>query len=180
MSGNPKFTVLYEKLRGKTFELDKEVISIGRRDGVDICLKDASISGHHADLIRTERDGKVVYILRDNDSSNGTRVNNVPITEQELNNDDLILFGMVEVLYAGGGNSANTGFAQTTHTIDLTSIDSNMSTVPTVSSLNPFADAEQKKHDLITKLLIAGAVLLGLCGVAILVKVAFQMAANGA
>ena len=51
---------------------------------MDICIKDASVSGHHADLIKSERDGRVVYILRDNNSSNGTRINNIPITEQEL------------------------------------------------------------------------------------------------
>ena len=41
----PKFTVLFEKLRGTTFELNKETMSIGRRDGMDICIKDSSMSG---------------------------------------------------------------------------------------------------------------------------------------
>ena len=96
---NPKFTVLFEKLRGKTFEINRDAMSIGRRDSMDICIKDATLSGHHADIIRSERDGKIVYILRDNDSTNGTKVNNVPITEHELKNSDLILFGAVEVLF---------------------------------------------------------------------------------
>ena len=56
----PKFTVLFEKLRGQTFELNKETMSIGRRDGMDICIKDSSMSGHHADLICTVRDGKKI------------------------------------------------------------------------------------------------------------------------
>ena len=50
MSGSPKFTVLHEKHRGKTFDLDKDVITIGRRDEMDICIKDPSMSGHHATL----------------------------------------------------------------------------------------------------------------------------------
>lgn len=99
MADNPKLTVLYEKLRGKVFELNKDQMSIGRRDGNDIVIKDASLSGHHADILRVERDGKTVYILRDNDSTNGTRINNLPITEQELKNSDIILFGGVEVLF---------------------------------------------------------------------------------
>ena len=36
MADHPKLTVLYEKLRGKTFEIDKDQMSIGRRDGMDI------------------------------------------------------------------------------------------------------------------------------------------------
>ena len=164
MAKTPKFTVLHEQHRGKTFELEKEVISIGRRDGMDICIKDPSMSGHHADLIKTEReDGKIVYVLRDNNSSNGTRINNIPIEEQELNSSDLILFGMVEVLYDGDDDgSANNSFAPTTHTIDLSSIDSNMSTVPNVGSLNPFAEAEAKRHTLITRLFIAALIVMGL------------------
>ena len=102
---NPTFKVLYEKLRGKTFEINRDAMSIGRRDTMDICIKDSTLSGHHADIIRSERDGKTVYILRDNDSTNGTKVNNVPITEQELKNSDLILFGAVEVLFDGDDES---------------------------------------------------------------------------
>ena len=64
MAGTPKFTVLHEKFRGKTFTIDQETMSIGRREGVDIHLSDSSLSGHHADIIRAERDGKFVYILR--------------------------------------------------------------------------------------------------------------------
>ena len=50
MGNNPKFTVLFEQLRGKTFEIDRDVMSIGRKDENDICLKDGSISGRHAEL----------------------------------------------------------------------------------------------------------------------------------
>ena len=170
MAKTPKFTVLHEKHRGQTFELEKDVISIGRRDGMDICIKDSSMSGHHADLIKTELDdGKVVYILRDNNSSNGTRVNNIPIEEQELKASDLILFGMVEVLYDCEDDAAANNFAPSTHTIDLSSIDSNMSTVPNVGSLNPFAEAEAKRHTLINRLLIAAAAVLGLVVLAVIV-----------
>ena len=58
MADHPKLTVLFEKLRGKTFEIDKDQMSIGRRDGMDICIKDSSLSGHHADIIRAEQNGK--------------------------------------------------------------------------------------------------------------------------
>ena len=64
MPKTPRFTVLHEKFRGKTFDLEKDVISIGRKDTMDICIKDPSVSGHHADLIKSERDGRIVYTLR--------------------------------------------------------------------------------------------------------------------
>ena len=162
MSG-PKFTVLYEKLRGTTFELNRESMSIGRRDGMDICIKDSSMSGHHADIITAERDGKKVYVLRDNDSTNGTKINGVQITEQELKNSDVILFGSVEVLFDSGSSDeeSQTGvFAQTSVTLDLSALDGNMSSVPKFDSLNPLGDQEVKKN----KLVNLG--MIGLCALA--------------
>ena len=168
MAGTPKFTVLHEKFRGKTFTIDQETMSIGRREGVDIQISDSSLSGHHADIIRSERDGKVVYILRDNDSTNGTRINNIQITEQELKNNDLILFGGIEVLFDGDSDSSSSNaFSQNTHTIDLSSIDTSMSTVHNMSSLNPFAEKEAKKHSLLNKLMILIVALVAVGAIAI-------------
>ena len=162
---NPKFTVLFEKLRGKTFEINRDAMSIGRRDTMDICIKDSTLSGHHADIIRSERDGKTVYILRDNDSTNGTKVNNVPITEQELKNSDLILFGAVEVLFDGNTESEGATTYQPTVTLDL-SLSSGMTTAPTLSNLNPLAEQEEKKREMTHKIMVGVAALAGLAVVA--------------
>ena len=158
---NPKFKVLYEKLRGKTFEINRDAMSIGRRDSMDICIKDATLSGHHADIIRSERDGKIVYILRDNDSTNGTKVNNVPITEQELKNADIILFGAVEVLFDGDNESEGATTFQPTVTLDL-SLESSLSTAPSLSNLNPLAEQEEKKRERTHKIMVAVVVAAGL------------------
>jgi pSer/pThr/pTyr-binding forkhead associated (FHA) protein len=158
---NPKFKVLYEKLRGKTFEINRDAMSIGRRETMDICIKDSTLSGHHADIIRSQRDGKTVYILRDNDSTNGTKVNNVPITEQELKNSDLILFGAVEVLFDGDDESDGVTTFQPTVTLDL-SLDSGVSSAPTLANLNPLAEQEEKKRELSRKIMIAAVVAAGL------------------
>ena len=158
---NPKFKVLYEKLRGKTFEINRDAMSIGRRDTMDICIKDATLSGHHADIIRSQRDGKTVYILRDNDSTNGTKVNNVAITEQELKNSDLILFGAVEVLFDGDTESEGATTFQPTVTLDL-SLDSSLSTAPSLSNLNPLAEQEEKKRELTHRLMVIAATAAGI------------------
>lgn len=176
--GGPKFTVLYEKLRGTIFELDRETMSIGRRDGMDICIKDSSMSGHHADVILSERDGRKVYILRDNDSTNGTKINGVPVTEQELKNSDVILFGSVEVLFDSGANEDESGtgvYAQTSVTLDLSSLDGNMSSVPKFDSLNPIGDKEAKKHNLVSLGMIGLCALAGVGVIALIVFVATQI-----
>ena len=100
MENYPKFTILAEKLRGRTFEISKAEMSIGSHEDNDICIDDSSVSDHHADIFRREIDGRTVYVLRDNNSLNGTRVNNVMITgEQVLKNSDLVQFSDIEVLF---------------------------------------------------------------------------------
>ena len=177
--GNPKFTVLNEQMRGKVFEIDRETMSVGRRDGMDICIKDTTLSGHHADIIRsTNHDGKSVYILRDNDSTNGTRVNNVPLAgEQELKNADLILFGGVEVLFDAGesDDEAATTTFQPTVTLDLGGLDSNLTTAPSLANLNPLAAEEQKKHNVARMAIIAVLGIVGLALLAVIIVVLVKL-----
>ena len=169
MTKNPKLTVLYEKLRGKTFEIDKETMSIGRRDTADICLPDGSVSGHHADIYRVEQDGEIMYVLRDNDSTNKTRINSVEIQEQVLRNSDLITFGNVEVLFDGapGANADADDFMQITHTIDLSSVETNTATSQNLVNLNPMAEAEARKQAKIRQGLMLTYVLCAVSAVAV-------------
>ena len=176
MSNTPKLTVLFEKLRGKTFEIDKDVITIGRKDENDICLKDGSVSGHHADIFKVENeDGSVSYVLRDNGSSNGTRINSVLAEEQVLKNNDLIMFGSVEVLFdSNDGSNVSTStssISRLTHTIDLSSLDGLLSTTPSLTSLNPLALAEEKKKKMVHHILVGTAILLGLAAAGAVVMV---------
>ena len=164
MANNPKLTILFEKMRGLVFELDKEQLSVGRKEGMDICIKESSLSSHHCDFIRQE-DGS--YLLRDNESTNGTRVNNIPITEQILKNSDIIQLGSVEILYDSNDN-AQSGTISRTHTIDLNSTEMNLAGVRELSNLSPFAQAQrakQKKVNNLIKLLISIAGLLLAAGV---------------
>ncbi len=172
MAKNPKLTVLYEKLRGQSFEIDRETMSIGRRETADIRLVDGSVSGHHADIIRTDQDGEICYILRDNDSTNGTRVNNEPVTERLLCDSDLITFGNVEVLFDSGDNRSSG--SQFTHTIDLGNTELNTATTQTLSNFNPMAETEKKKNTVVSIAVIAIAALLGVGVLALAVKVLFN------
>lgn len=118
MEKYPKIAVLSENLRGRTFEISKAEMSIGSHKDNDICIDDSSVSDHHADIFRREVDGKTVYVLRDNNSLNGTRVNNVMTTgEQVLKNSDIIQFGDIEVLF--DINESNKSQVDDIRSIDL-------------------------------------------------------------
>ncbi len=179
MADNPKLKVLFEKMRGKTFELDKPEITVGRKEAMDICIKDPSLSGHHCTLIRTESGS---YILRDNNSTNGTRINNVPVvTEQELKNSDVIQLGGVEILYDNsteGGAGTTTGSSSSfgrTHTINLDSLETNMSTVRELINYSPFAKIEVKKQARTHQILLIFLILLGLGVVAFVAYLLYKV-----
>ncbi|MBQ4107501.1 MAG: FHA domain-containing protein [Lentisphaeria bacterium] len=157
MADHPKLMVLFEKLRGMSFELVEAQYTVGRKDSMDICIKDASLSGHHCDLIRLE-DGN--YMIRDNDSTNGTRVNNVITKEAKLKSSDILQLGGVEVLY-DFGNTADTPTA-VTRTINLDDLDSNLSTVRELNNYSPFAKQERQKNKRNTLMLYGIIAILAL------------------
>jgi predicted component of type VI protein secretion system len=166
---NPKLIVLSEKLRGKSFELTEDLYTAGRSDAQGICIKDSTLSSHHCDFIRME-DGN--YLLRDNNSTNGTRINNVPVTEQELKSSDIIQLGGVEVLYDFDDGLSTASLTRTKTGIDLDSTDIAMKTVVTkMDNLSPFAQEERKKGIMSQKIVIAVIGLLALFIVALLVVV---------
>ena len=177
MAKTPKLTVLFEKLRGMTFNLEQDTVSIGRKEGMDVVLKDGSVSGHHADIIRTERDGEVIFILRDNESTNGTRVNNQPVTEHVLKNSDLITFGNVEVLFDGErkDSSATSDFSHLTHTIDISSLEENTSAPQTLTNFNPMAVKQEKQSALLQKGMLITIIAIAVGVVALVVSVLIRI-----
>lgn len=76
-------------LTGKQITLGNQPLTFGRGDENDIVLTDPSASRVHAELALQD-DG---YVLRDRDSSNGTWVNGVRVTERVLASGDQISIG---------------------------------------------------------------------------------------
>ncbi|RKX26868.1 MAG: hypothetical protein DRP45_02430 [Candidatus Zixiibacteriota bacterium] len=74
---------------------EKKRISIGRTNDNDIVLENRAISRKHA-LI--EFNDKAAVII-DNESLNGTFVNNRKITEEVLRNDDIVTIGKYSLIY---------------------------------------------------------------------------------
>ena len=82
-------------ISGAPHDLTDEVITIGRAPDNMIVIDDPSVSGRHAQL---QLAGEV-YRLKDLESTNGTRVNGIPVTETALRFDDRIRFGAVDALF---------------------------------------------------------------------------------
>ncbi len=173
MSQTPKLVMLSEKFRGKSYELDKDLLTVGRREPNDIVIKDSTLSGHHCDFIR---DGEK-FRVRDNDSTNGTRLNNVPLTpgeEYELKNFDVIQLGGVETLFECEDKNASTMASRTATGIDLDHTEAGISTV-NLDNYSPFAQQENKLRERNKKLmwisLICVGVVLAILAIVILVNV---------
>ncbi len=98
-SDHCKLVRINDSFAGEEFSLSEVENTIGRTDDNFILLSDASISRHHARIFREgER-----YTMMDLGSSNGSRLNTVPVTiPQVLSPGDRVHFGNVEFVFAPG------------------------------------------------------------------------------
>ena len=163
MAGTPKLIVLSSQFRGKQFELTNDFYTVGRSDERDICIKDSSLSSHHCDIIRSGE----TFIVRDNNSTNGTRINNVPISEQELMNSDIIQFGGVEVLFDADNKegSRSTTTQRTVTGITITDIDPD--TVNLGSAPSTRSPSDKKERVILVGIIVV--LLIALLGLGIAV-----------
>ena len=77
------------------FEINHQGLTIGRSIKNDLYLDDPSTSQTHAKIVAKElKDGSLIYFLVDLDSTNKTFVNQQPITEHLLTDQDEIEIGM--------------------------------------------------------------------------------------
>ncbi len=73
----------------------QDTVTIGRKPDNDLCLKDATVSTHHAKIL-CEGDTRFVQDL---DSTNGTYVNGERITRRALMPEDVIIIGQHKLAY---------------------------------------------------------------------------------
>jgi len=71
-------------------------LRIGRMNDNDIIIKNPAVSGHHATI---ESDGEV-FFLADNQSSNGSFVNNQLVIYRRLDHKDVITIGSQSMIFA--------------------------------------------------------------------------------
>src|SRR5258706_14512811 len=77
---NPRLVSINGYLKGNTFSLDEDQVSIGREPASSISLSHSSVSRRHC-LI--ERKGSE-FVIRDLDSFNGWFFNGEPLKDQPL------------------------------------------------------------------------------------------------
>lgn len=154
MAAIPKLIVLSEQFRGKNYELTEPKYIVGRVDNCDIYLKDPTVSSRHCEFVKTGN----TYLLRDLNSTNGTRVNNVPITEQELKSSDILQIGGIEILFDCEDKFVSTALKTQTG-INLEGTQVGISTVKKMSNFSPFA-TDNAGSDKTKRIIILGLLIL--------------------
>jgi pSer/pThr/pTyr-binding forkhead associated (FHA) protein len=79
----------------KEYPLDKERITIGRKERNDIAIDNLAVSGEHAAIVTILHDS----FLEDMDSTNGLEVNGTPTKKHFLQNNDVIGIGKYRLKY---------------------------------------------------------------------------------
>ena len=91
----PKLILTTEAQGKVAYEFAERSITIGRAPDNMIVIDDPSVSSRHAQMELVGEN----YRLKDLESTNGTKVNGVPITETLLRFDDRIRFGAIDTRY---------------------------------------------------------------------------------
>jgi pSer/pThr/pTyr-binding forkhead associated (FHA) protein len=139
-------------ISGTTHELVEDLITIGRGPDNGIVINDPSVSTHHAEL---QRAGET-YRLRDLDSTNGTRVNGIPVAETGLRFDDRIRFGAAEARY----EAEMSGSQPLPQPEKISAKSAELSAVPAdFTNASPFPHQKEEKDSFRTAIFIALAVL---------------------
>jgi hypothetical protein len=82
---------------GQIFNIFEGKNFIGRDMPVDICIPDKEVSGKHFSILYRSADGK--FKFKDEQSSNGTFLNEVLTDEGELTNFDVIRIGSTRLIF---------------------------------------------------------------------------------
>ncbi len=84
--------------------LDKERMTIGRKDDNDIVINNLAVSSHHAAIITIMNDS----FIEDLDSTNGMLVNGEAVKKRFLQNNDLVEIGKYKLKYINDHVSTTT------------------------------------------------------------------------
>lgn len=129
-------------VKGQTFELTQDETHIGRSEDNAIVINNPTVSAHHCTIFRRGD----TYVLRDRDSTNGTRVNSKEIEEATLKPKDLIQVGSVEFMF-----DAEHGAAVETSAYAETRVEvapGPVAAPPTFTNISPFGATPKESRGL--------------------------------
>ena len=87
--------VIQGRDQGRRFDLESDIVSLGRDNDNVVQLHDSEVSRHHAEVRQTD-DG---YVLVDLKSSNGTFLGKKRVQWHSLQNGDVFRIGGHEIEY---------------------------------------------------------------------------------
>jgi pSer/pThr/pTyr-binding forkhead associated (FHA) protein len=100
-----KLVLSFNGEKVKEYELDKEVVTIGRKPDNDIHIDNLAVSGNHAKVLTILNDS----FIEDLNSTNGTYVNGDKITKHALQNGESVVVGKHELTYINESAAGDEG-----------------------------------------------------------------------
>ena len=98
----PRFVVISSNFAGREYHITKSKVTIGRNPTSDIQIEHQSVSGTHAEVRRNPRGD---FEIRDLGSSNGTKINGMPINDvYRLSSGDAVVLGHVAMRFCAPGD----------------------------------------------------------------------------
>lgn len=179
--GSVRILILSEQMQGTSFALTSSEHTVGRAESCDICISDPTISGHHCTLLRLE-DGR--YAVRDEGSTNGTKVDEVKVTDQivPLASGDILQVGSVEILFDDRADNKQDARTMTVINLDSTGtseiLSESMKNLGTkIGVKKSMALRDNQSH---TKILLTILALLGSGVLVLLIWLAIKLLSGGA
>ncbi|MGL4854725.1 MAG: FHA domain-containing protein [Lentisphaeria bacterium] len=170
MGDMPKMIVLSKNLRGESFRLvGANIFRIGRTDDCQITLVDGTISTHHADIIKNS-DGS--YVVKDNNSTNGTRVNGTKVTEQVITGGDVVQFGGIELLFDDGEEVSREPLSRTA--FDITQTAGTIQLSEDLINMNPYGSSVKTGDSKTAKMVFYLIITVLLAAIVVLVTMLFK------
>ena len=163
--GTARLLGLSPQLRGQIWGLTRDKYVIGRVESCDICISDSTISSRHCTLTQGA-DG--MYVLQDEGSTNGCRVNGTKVTNQSLANGDIVQVGSIELMY---DLEVQQKAAKTQTVINLFEQKGNPGnrTIRQMTNISPF----EKNKDKNDKLAIVWKIVVGVLALGVAVVLFF-------
>ena len=164
----PRLVAQSPEFAGKSFDLFGAEITMGRIQDNKIQIEHASVSGHHAVLKLDVLD----YVIKDLDSTNGTRINGERVTEQKLRRNDILRLGNIELLYDSEHAPPGQPMPTPSPRVNLAECASHGRPAEFVNA-SPIAKRVPGSLDRTWKLILTVVTILAVAGIAYFVWVAF-------
>jgi hypothetical protein len=164
----PRLVAQSPEFTGKIFDLSGREITVGRVTDNKIQIEHASVSGHHAVLKLDNLD----YVIKDLDSTNGTRINGERISEQKLRRNDILRLGNIELLYDSEHQPPGQPMPTPSARVDMAECASH-GRPPDFANASPIVKKVRGAVDRTWKLILTVLTILAVAGIAYFVWVAF-------